>query len=208
MIDIGGSHGLYAVAVCRRHPRLAATVLDLPAAVERAAPLLAQEEMGDRVVHRAGNALTEDLGENAWDLVFVSQLVHHFDDATNRELARRIARALRPDGVFAILEFVRPRSPERAGQTGGLLDLFFAVTSESGTWSIEELREWQQEAGLVPRKSIGLLSAPGARIQAATKPGSSGARSRRLRSAISSSRTAGGSRLAGPQHEASSGGAL
>ena len=40
MLDIGGSHGFYSVAICRRHPGLRATVLDLPEAVEHAAPHL------------------------------------------------------------------------------------------------------------------------------------------------------------------------
>ena len=63
MLDIGGGHGAYSVAFCERHPRLKATILDLPEAVESATPLLAEEEMGDRVVHCVGDALTEDLGE-------------------------------------------------------------------------------------------------------------------------------------------------
>src|SRR5437762_687641 len=41
MLDIGGSHGYFSVALCRRHAGLRATVLDLPAAVAHAAPLLA-----------------------------------------------------------------------------------------------------------------------------------------------------------------------
>jgi len=61
MLDIGGSHGYFSVILCRRHPGLRATVLDLPSAVEHAAPLLAKEGMGDRVVLQAGNALTDDL---------------------------------------------------------------------------------------------------------------------------------------------------
>jgi hypothetical protein len=65
MLDIGGSHGHYSCELCRRHPGLRATVLDLPEAVAHAAPLLAGEKLGDRVVHRAGDALTDDLGEAA-----------------------------------------------------------------------------------------------------------------------------------------------
>src|ERR671930_412250 len=98
MLDIGGSHGYYSVALCRRHDGLRSEVLDLPEAVEQAAPLLAAEGMGDRVVHRAGDALTDDLGTEAYDLVLISQLVHHFDEAQNGELAARVARALRPGG--------------------------------------------------------------------------------------------------------------
>ena len=68
LLDIGGSHGAYSVALCRRHPGLRGTVLDLPDAVRHAAPLLAEEGMGDRVQHQAGNALTDDLGEQHLDV--------------------------------------------------------------------------------------------------------------------------------------------
>ncbi len=34
MLDIGGSHGYFSVVLCRKHPGLTATVLDLPDAVD------------------------------------------------------------------------------------------------------------------------------------------------------------------------------
>lgn len=169
MLDIGGSHGHLSVAICRRHPGLRSVILDLPEAVEHAAPILAKEGMGDRVVHRAGNVLTDDLGTEAWDVVFVANLVHHFDDATNRELAKKIARALRPGGVFVIQELYRPHSPKEAGQIGALLDLYFALTSEAGTWSFKEMANWQRDAGLKPLKPIKFVTVPGNGQQAAVK---------------------------------------
>jgi SAM-dependent methyltransferase len=170
MLDVGGSHGYISVAMCRRYPALSAVVLDLPAAVKHAAPILAAEHMGDRVVHRAGDALTDDLGTEEWDLIYVSQLLHHFDEQTDREFARRVARALKPGGVFVILEMIRPDSPSDAGMVGGLLDLYFAITSQSGTWSIEQMAGWQRDAGLVPGKPIRLRTVPGAAEIVATKP--------------------------------------
>jgi len=170
MLDIGGSHGHLSAAICRRHPGLRAVVLDLADAVEHAAPILAEAGMGDRVVHQVGDALTGDLGTEKWDVVFVANLVHHFDDATNRALAKRIATSLRPGGVFVIQELFRPRSPNEAGQIGALLDLFFAVTSEAGTWSFQEMADWQREAGLKPLKPIKFATAPGNGQQVARKP--------------------------------------
>ena len=120
MLDIGGSHGYWSVLLCRRHPELRATVFDLPAAVERAAPLLAREGMGDRVVHKAGDALTDDLGQEAYDLIIMFSLVHHFDEATNRSLVARAGEALRPGGRMVIFEPLRPR-PGRGVQAGAIL---------------------------------------------------------------------------------------
>jgi predicted O-methyltransferase YrrM len=171
MLDIGGSHGYYSVALCRRHEGLRSVVLDLPQAVEHAAALLAAEGMGDRVVHRAGNALTDDLGTEEYDLIFAAQLVHHFSEAQNRELAARAARALRPGGVYAILDEFRPRSAKDAGQVGALLEFYFALTSQSGTWAVEEISDWQRQAGLNPRRPIRFRTLPGLGIQAAVKPG-------------------------------------
>ena len=170
MLDIGGSHGYYSVALCRRREGLRSTILDLPQAIEHAAPLLAAEGMGDRVVHRAGDALTEDLGTGAYDLVLVAQLVHHFSEAENRDLAARIARALRPGGVYAVLDQFRSQTAKDAGQVGALLEFYFALTSQSGTWAIEEMADWQRQAGLAPRRPIHFRTAPGVGIQAATKP--------------------------------------
>ncbi len=171
MLDIGGSHGYYSVALCRRHPGLRAVILDLPQAVKHAAPILAREGMADRVTHEAGNVLTYDLGIKAWDLVFIANLVHHFDENTNRELMGRIARALRPGGIVVIQDFIRLQKPWEGGQVGALLELYFAMTSQSGTWSLAEMAGWQKEAGLTPRKPLKLLSLPGTFQQAATKEG-------------------------------------
>jgi SAM-dependent methyltransferase len=172
LLDIGGAHGLFSVALCRKHTGLRAVVLDLPEAVEHAAPILAREGMGDRVVHRPGDALTDDLGSEAWDVVLLSNLAHHFDDAQNRGLASRVAKSLRPGGMFVIQEVIRRErrdSPEEGGQIGALFDLYFALTSEAGTWSFGEMASWQRDAGLRPRKPVRLRMSPGFGLQMAVK---------------------------------------
>jgi predicted O-methyltransferase YrrM len=171
MLDIDGSHGYYSVVLCRSHYGLRAVVLDLPEAVEHAAPLLAAEGMGDRVVHRAGDALTDQLGDEAYDLVIVSQLVHHFSEQQNRELAARVARALRPGGgIHAIIDAFRPASPKDAGQVGALLEFYFALTSQSGTWTSQEMAVWQRDAGMRPRRPLRFRTAPGVGARIAAKP--------------------------------------
>lgn len=169
MLDIGGAHGSYSVALCRRYAGLRSVILDLPEAIDEAQHILAKERMGGRVVHQPGNVLTDDLGEAQWDIIFIASLVHHFDEETNRSLMQRIARALRPGGAVVVQEFMRNQRPHAGDHLGALLDLFFAATSESGTWSVEEIADWQRAAGLKPQKPVWLRSMPRHAQQVARK---------------------------------------
>jgi SAM-dependent methyltransferase len=163
MLDLGGSHGHFAAAICRRRRALRAEVLDLPSAIDHAAPLLAAEGLGDRVIHVAGDVISADLGVEQYDLILMSNLAHHLDLAQNQDVARRAARALRPGGVFVIQEPVRPIRPSEAGQTGTLLGLYFALQSRPGvkTWTVADLAGWQVAAGLRPRRAMRIRTAPG-----------------------------------------------
>jgi SAM-dependent methyltransferase len=169
LLDLGGGHGYWSVAVCRRHPGLRATVLDLPRAVRPAAAILAREGMGDRVVHREGDALADDLGTAAWDVVFLSFFVDNFDADQNRDVLRRVARALRPGGVAAVWEHLARDASGRVNQAGGLMDLFFSLCGRAGAWTLEEITGWQREAGLRPRPPLRPPAAPNMVLQVAVR---------------------------------------
>lgn len=169
MVDVGGSHGYYSVALCRRHPRLRSVVLDLPEAVMAAAPLLAAEKMGDRVVHREADALTYDFGAETYDVVLLSNLAHHFSASQNAGLFDRLGRALRPGGVLAVLEPIRVEPGDGMGQFAALSELYFGMTSRSGTWTAQQLADWQRNAGLQPAPEPIALRSGDFGLQIATK---------------------------------------
>ncbi|MEQ9440744.1 MAG: methyltransferase [Cyclobacteriaceae bacterium] len=160
MLDIGGAHGHYSTALCHQHPALQAVILELPEAIRHSKAILAKEQMGERVTYRAGNALTDDLGEAEWDVVFISSLLHHFDDTTNAALSQRVFRALRPGGLYIVQEYMRSDEPKAGDHLGGLLDLYFAATSKAGTYSEAEIKRWQREAGFNLQRSVWLRSIP------------------------------------------------
>ena len=168
LLDIGGSHGAYSARLCRRHARLSATVLDLPQATRQCAELVRAEGLGDRLRQREGDARTEDLGLECWDVVLVSNLVHHFDDATNRALLARITRALRPGGVVVVQEPMRTAEAEH-NQIGALGGLYFAMLSASATWTARDIAGWQRAAGLQPKRPMRFASVPSLAQQSATK---------------------------------------
>jgi SAM-dependent methyltransferase len=169
MVDVGGSHGHFSVALCRRHHGLRSVVLDLPEAVRAAAPLLAADNMGRRVVHLESDALTHDFGVDTYDVVLLSNLAHHFDASQNAELFARLGRALRPRGLLAVLEPIQPQTGEVADQLAALNELYFGVTSRAGVWTVPDIAGWQRGAGLQPAAQPIMLSDGGTGLQIATK---------------------------------------
>jgi 2-polyprenyl-3-methyl-5-hydroxy-6-metoxy-1,4-benzoquinol methylase len=168
MLDIGGSHGLFSIELCRRNPGLQSTILELPDAIPQASEI-ARRNGGDRVKYQAGNALKDDLGENEYDLIMINNVVHHFTEEENRMLAQKIAKALKPRGLYAIGDFMRATRPGEGGVVGSTSGLYFSLTSSSGAWSLKEMQSWQSAAGLQPRKPVTLLTLPGWKMAVAQK---------------------------------------
>lgn len=162
LLDIGGSHGLYADWFCRQHPTLAADVLDLP-------DVIVDAPHYERVSFLAGDVLTFPLGENRYDVVFLCQVSHHFTAEQNRCLAERVGAALRPGGYFVVVEFLHEATGSKAELSRSLVSLFFGLTSTAGLWSKTEIQDWQRNAGLTPLPVRRLLTVPGSAVLAARK---------------------------------------
>jgi SAM-dependent methyltransferase len=159
MLDIGGAHGLYSASLCKRQPNLNAVVLDLPEAIA-SSEILSEKSNGGRIRYITGDVLTQDVGEEEWDIIFIANLAHHFDNETNNTIAKKVARGLRKGGFYVILEFVRDENHREGDHLGALLDLYFSATSRGGIFSLQEIIQWQKDAALVPLKTIRLRTVP------------------------------------------------
>jgi 2-polyprenyl-3-methyl-5-hydroxy-6-metoxy-1,4-benzoquinol methylase len=169
MLDIGGSHGLYSIELCKKYPALNSTILELPGAVESASAIAKRYDTTGRVNHKAGNALEDDLGKEQYDVVMINNVVHHFTVEQNNALAKKIAKALKPGGIFIIGEFIRAEKPGEGGVIGSASGLYFSVISASGNWSVSEMESWQKNAGLKIEKPISTMSIPGWKMIVARK---------------------------------------
>jgi hypothetical protein len=145
LLDLAGSHGLMGAAICKKHPPLKATVIDLPAAVEHARALAEAAGIGALVEHRTGDVLTTDFGPG-WDVVLLSNILHHFKPKQIAELLSRVYNALTAEGTVAIWEIERPRPGSKPSGGDGVA-LFFRLTSTAAAYSGEEYAEWLAAAG-------------------------------------------------------------
>ncbi len=162
MLDIGGAHGLYSLALCNKYPSLSSTVLDLPAAVEHAAPILQRYNSDNRIIHKTGNVLTDDLGENKYDFILMASVAHHFTAIENLLVTQKAYKALKPGGVFTIMEVLKPdKIVYNGNMLSALGNMFFALSSTSGAWSFQQIKDWQNIAGFRFYKKHTLISIPG-----------------------------------------------
>lgn len=95
MIDLGGGHGLYAIALARANPDLRAWVFDLPYVTRLTAEYIADYEAADRVFVLPGNFFLDDFGKE-YDLIFSSSN----PSGKRMEMIPRISAALNPGGIF------------------------------------------------------------------------------------------------------------
>jgi SAM-dependent methyltransferase len=160
LLDIGGSHGLIGATLCRKHPPMRSTVLDLPAAIAHARAIAEREGLGDVVTHRAGNLLHDAFGDG-WDVIVLSNILHHFQPEQIVSVLTRARRALAPDGTIAIWDLERPARGAPPGPGDGAA-LFFRLTSTAGAYSGSEYRSWLESAGFERVKVVRPRLSPGA----------------------------------------------
>lgn len=110
LLDLGGGHGIYAAAFCKRHPELRATLFDFPEALEAGREMLAEAGMEGRVDFLAGDLLRDDLG-GGYDAVLLASVVHCLPPEDCTRLLGHVRDALNPGGVVIVAEQVTERRP-------------------------------------------------------------------------------------------------
>jgi ubiquinone/menaquinone biosynthesis C-methylase UbiE len=145
LLDVAGGHGWFAAELCRRHPSLHATVIDLPASAAVGREIIAEQGMNDRVTHVEGDMMSADFG-GPYDAALCFNIVHHLSPEQNQKLLSRVHDSLSPGGTLGVLDLFRPQLDTRA-DIGAMLGLFFYLTSSAATYTEDELRHWLVEAG-------------------------------------------------------------
>jgi SAM-dependent methyltransferase len=148
LVDIAGGHGGFSMAMCDRHPQLAATILDLPPSAEVGREIVAEQGYADRIAFREGDVFELGLGDDdSIDVVSVFNLAHHLPEERNQELCRMARAALRPGGCMVIGDSARPEPGEEVSEHGAISSLLFYAWSHSRNFTPSELRGWMEAAG-------------------------------------------------------------
>ena len=152
LLDLGGSHGLYSIAFCKRHPNLKAVVFDLPAALTETEDNIAAEGLSGRVSVRGGNYFIDDIGQE-FDVILLFRLLHDHSEEENSHLLAKVAKALKPGGMVVLQSTLRKEPPEKFD---AIFSLRLFARTENRCYTYEEIAVWLRNVGFDDFKRIDL----------------------------------------------------
>lgn len=147
VLDVGGGHGLYSIAICDRHPTATATIFDEEPVRDLAKGHVSAAGLADRISFEVGDYERDSFG-SGYDVSLVFNVVHGNDRETNERLFEKLADAVKPDGQVAILDQFGDESRASISNTGTrFLDLTYLVSLGGRTYHTETVGTWLREAG-------------------------------------------------------------
>jgi ubiquinone/menaquinone biosynthesis C-methylase UbiE len=146
VLSLAAGHGMFDITIARHNPNATIWAVDWPNVLEVARENAAKAGVSDRYHTIPGSAFDVDYG-TGYDLVLITNFLHHFDSATCEKLLRKVHAALKPVGRAVVLEFVpnedriSPPVPARFSLT------MLAGTPAGDAYTFSELQSMLRNAG-------------------------------------------------------------
>jgi ubiquinone/menaquinone biosynthesis C-methylase UbiE len=146
VLDIAAGHGIFGISIAQRNPQAQIVAVDWAAVLDVAKENATKAGVADRVTMLPGSAFDVDYG-TGYDLVLITNFLHHFNAAENEKFLRKVRAALKPGGKAITLEFcpnedrITPTTPARFSLT------MLAATPEGDAYTFRELESMFRNAG-------------------------------------------------------------
>jgi predicted O-methyltransferase YrrM len=127
LLDLGGGPGTYAIHFCLKHPRLKATVYDLPTTRSFAEKTIAKFNLQDRIDFKNIDYLEEKI-EGTFDVAWLSHILHAESFEDSCKIIRKAVSTLEPGGLIIIHEFILNNTMD-----GPLFPALFSLNMLLGT---------------------------------------------------------------------------
>lgn len=146
VLDIAAGHGLFGIEIAKQNPNAHVTGLDWGPVLRVALRNAEKAGVQDRYDMLPGSAFDVDLG-GPYDVVLLTNFLHHFNKATNVDLLRKVRAALKAGGCAATLEFVP--NPDRVSppMPAAFAMTMLTTTADGDAYTFAELEAMYGEAG-------------------------------------------------------------
>ena len=148
LLDIGPGPATYPIALCRRYPALHATLYDLPGTLRITERYVRASDVAARIECVAGDYRTDAIPAGH-DVVFLSNIIHGEDEATNEALIGNLSKSLVSGGRLIIKDHILGGTRTET-DAGTVFSLLMLLTTDGGRcYTLDEIRGWFERAGLV-----------------------------------------------------------
>ncbi len=159
VLDIAAGHGLYGLAFARHNPSAEVVALDWPAVLEVAKENARGAGVAERFSTIEGDAFTAEYGEG-YDVILLTNFLHHFDPPTCEQLLRKVRAALAPEGVALTLEFVPNEDSVTPPVSAAFSLMMLASTNGGDAYTYPELERMFANAGFSSSEGHPLPASP------------------------------------------------
>ena len=159
VLDIAAGHGLFGIEIAKQNQQAQIVALDWAAVLEVAKENAERLGVIDRYRTIAGNAFEADLG-GGYDLVLLTNFLHHFDRATCITLLKRCFAALKPGGRAITLEFIPNEDRITPPANAGFAMVMLVSTLAGDAYPFSMLESMFLEAGFASTEMKQLQHSP------------------------------------------------
>jgi len=160
VLDIAAGHGLFGLAFAQRYPQAEITALDWPQVLQVARENAERAGVGDRYHLLPGSAFDVEYG-TGYDLVLLTNFLHHFDVPTCERLLERVRAALGEGGRAVTLEFI-PNEDRVTPPPAAAFSLTMLASTPSGdAYTFSELDAMFRNAGFARSELLPLPQSAG-----------------------------------------------
>ena len=161
LLDLGGGPGSFAIEFVKANPELNAVVFDLEGVTAITNEYINKAKLEKRISTINGECLTDSYGRGQYDVVFVSNLMHMYDEKINFNIAKKCLTALKSNGRIIVHDFLLDNS-KTAPEFATMFSLNMLTATHGGrNYSANEITKWLQRAGFVGVQRINLSSDSG-----------------------------------------------
>jgi len=146
VLDIAAGHGIFGITIAQRNPAAEITAVDWPAVLAVATENATAMGVASRHHTRPGSAFTVDFG-SGYDVVLMTNFIHHFDPPTNVTLFKKTASALKPGGRIAVLEMVPNEDRVSPPLAAGFALTMLAGTPAGDAFTLKDITAMLADAG-------------------------------------------------------------
>ena len=146
VLDIAAGHGLFGIEVAKQNPQARVVAQDWAPVLEVARANARRAGVADRFETLPGNALQVDF-QGPYDVILLTNFLHHFDPPTCVGLLRKVRQALTPAGRAAALEFVPNEDRVSPPIAAGFSMTMLTTTPAGDAYTFRELQGMYREAG-------------------------------------------------------------